>query len=97
MPAVLTLTEESRRMKDMYSMYAGMENMADMFKEEYTLVINSAHPLYEKLSGLAESDADTAKLLTEQIYDLARLAQKPLPAEEMTLFISRSTEILEKL
>ena len=39
-------------------------------------------------------DEDAARIAA-QIYDLARLAHKPLTAEEMTAFIKRSAEILE--
>ncbi len=96
-PAVLTLSEEGRRMQDMARLFGGPEGMADMYKAEYTLVLNSAHPLYKKLGALASADADTAKLLAGQIYDLARLAQRPLESEDMTAFIARSAQILEKL
>ena len=84
-------------MQDMARLFGGPEGMADMYKAEYTLVLNSAHPLYKKLGALASADADTAKLLAGQIYDLARLAQRPLESEDMTAFIARSAQILEKL
>ena len=96
-PAVLTLSEEGRRMQDMARLFGGPDGMADMYKAEYTLVVNRAHPLYKKLGALAESDADTAKLLAQQIYDLARLAQRPLESDDMTAFLARSAQILEKL
>jgi molecular chaperone HtpG len=96
-PAVLTLSEEGRRMQEMARLFGGPEGMADMYKAEYTLVLNSAHTLYQKLEALKDADADTAKLLAQQIYDLARLAQRPLESEDMTAFIARSAQIMEKL
>ena len=96
-PAVLTLSEEGRRMQEMARLFGGPEGMADMYKAEYTLVLNSAHPLYKKLAALESSDAETAKLLASQVYDLARIAQRPLESADMTAFIARSAQIMEKL
>ena len=94
-PAVLVLSEESRRMQEMAKMFGGMENMEAMFPEERTLVLNSAHPLYKTLASLAESDPDRAHLLAEHVYDLARIAQQPLAAADMTAFLARSAKIME--
>ena len=33
-------------------------------------------------------------MFCKQLYDLAMLANKPLPAEEMTDFVARSNEIM---
>ena len=94
-PAVLVLSEESRRMQEMARMFGGMENVEAMFPEERTLVVNSAHPLYAKLASLAASNPERAKLLAEHVYDLARIAQQPLAASDMTAFIERSAQIME--
>lgn len=94
-PAILVLSEESRRMQEMARMFGGMENIESMFPEERSLVINSAHPLYTKLAALASSDPERAKLLAEHVYDLARIAQQPLAAADMTAFIERSAQIME--
>lgn len=84
-------------MQEMARLFGGPEGMADMYKAEYTLVLNSAHPLYKKLAALESSDAETAKLLASQVYDLARIAQRPLESADMTAFIARSAQIMEKL
>ena len=94
-PAVLVLSEESRRMQEMARMFGGMDNIEAMFPEERTLVLNSAHPLYAKLASLSGTDPDRAKLLAEHIYDLARIAQQPLAAADMTAFLERSAKIME--
>ena len=33
-------------------------------------------------------------MICEQLYDLAMLAHKPLPPEEMTAFVQRSNDIM---
>jgi len=92
-PAVLVLSEQSRRFKEMSRMY-GTPEMQDLFKEEFTLVINSANPVYSVLAEKAAAGSEDAALLAEQIFDLAQLAQRPLTAAELTKFIQRSQEIL---
>ena len=93
-PAVLVLSEECRRMQEMAKMFGGMENVESMFPEERRLVINSAHPLYDRLAVLAAGEPEKAKLLADHVYDLARLAQQPLKAEDVTAFIERSAKIM---
>ncbi|MGN1073543.1 MAG: molecular chaperone HtpG, partial [Eubacteriales bacterium] len=94
-PAVLTLSEEGRRLQEMTRMFgrsAGFD-----FPTQEKLVVNAAHPLTAKLLSLkAEGRDGDASLLAAQIYDLARLAQKPLSADEMTAFLRRSAEIMER-
>ena len=93
MPAVMLLSEESRRMKEMYRSYGQQfAGMMDMFKEEYTLVVNTQNALIKKLSTL---DEESKKLVCEHIYDLAMLCNKPLSPEEMTKFVRRSNKIME--
>ena len=51
--------------------------------------------LVEKI--MADPDSTDAKLIEQQLYDLALLSNKQLNAEEMTKFIQRSNEILMKV
>ncbi|HIT84733.1 MAG TPA: molecular chaperone HtpG [Candidatus Ornithomonoglobus intestinigallinarum] len=93
-PAVMLLGEESRRMQEMYRSYGQqMAGMADMFKDEFTLVINTNNDLIQKLDTLPEEDAE---LVMDQVYDLAKISHSPLPADEMTKFIERSNMLLKK-
>lgn len=93
MPAVMLLSEESRRMKEMYRSYGQQfAGMSEMFKEEYTLVINTSNALIKKLTSL---DEENKKLVCEHIYDLAMLCNKPLSPEDMTKFVRRSNKIME--
>ena len=94
-PAIMTLSEESRRMQEIYKSYgqqfAGMSNM---FRDDYTLVINSNNALVKKINTI---DEETNNLVCEHIYDLALLCNKPLAADEMTKFVERSNALLEKI
>lgn len=94
-PALMLLGEQSRRMQEMYRSYGQqIAGMADMFKSEYTLVLNKDNVLIGKLEGLGEDDK---KLLTEHIYDLARISHSPLTGEQMTAFIERSNKLLGRI
>ncbi len=94
-PAVITLSEQSRRMQEIYKSYGQqMAGMADMFKDEYTVTLNSENAIVKKLSEL---DADTARLVCDHIYDLAMISNRPLSPERMTKFIERSNSLLGKV
>lgn len=94
-PAVILLGEQSRRMQEMYKAYGQqVAGMADMFHDEFTLVLNSNNSLIKKIDTLNDEDAN---LVIDHVYDLAKISHSPLPAEQMTKFIERSNKLLEKL
>lgn len=97
-PAMVLLSEQSRRMAEMSSMYGGMD-MKNMFPSEETLVINKNNILIKKLMELdkVESKKEDVNFICQHIYDLAMISHKQLDAEAMSLFISRSNELLAKL
>jgi len=93
--ALLSISEESRRMQEMMKMYAisGMP-MGELPLEE-SLVLNEKHPLVDYLlkhETLLETEE--GKLLEEQIYDLARIQNASLNGEEMKQFVDRSEKLL---
>ena len=94
-PAILTLTEESRRMQDMLKLYAmsGMD-MGKDFTAESALLVNLDNPLIRKL---AEGAGDNAPLLAKQIYSLAVLSQRRFGEAEMKDFLATSYDVLLKL
>ena len=94
-PAVILLSEESRRMQEMYRSYGQQfAGMANMFTDEFTLVVNANNELVTKLPSL---DDDTKKLVINHVYDLAKISHSPLDAEQLSKFIARSNELLKKL
>ncbi|MBQ8638153.1 MAG: molecular chaperone HtpG [Lachnospiraceae bacterium] len=91
--AVMTLSEESRRMNDMMKMY-GMSGM-DFGAASTTLVLNLSHPLVQYV--LNHKEEEGVALFCEQIYDLAALAHGSLTPDRMSAFISRTNEVMMKL
>lgn len=95
-PAVLNLSEESRRFADMMKLYGGMSAGVP---QNMTLVLNMSNPLTKKL-GEKISSGETDELcekLARQIYMLALVAQRPLEATELSQLIGGSTELLALL
>lgn len=105
LPAMLTVSEQSRRMEEMmklYALQAGGKDEAPAFPLEYTLLINTASPLITKLTALTdegapETDTARAQTIATQVWRLSVLAQRKLTAEELTEFLTGSFELLERL
>ena len=93
--AMVTLSEESRRMEEMMKMY-GMGGMdASAFGGQQTLVLNAKHPLVQYI--YSHQDGEKVTMFCKQLYDLAMISHKPLSPKEMTAFIARSNEIMMEL
>ena len=91
--SILTVSEESRRMQDMMKMYAmnGI-GMGDLAAEGQTLILNANHALVQYV--MEHEDGKDSDTICAQLYDLARLQNAPLKAEEMSAFVERSNEIM---
>ena len=97
-PAMLNVSEQSMRMAEMMRMYAMGSGAAAMeYPLEYTLVLNTASPLYQKLTSLLASDPEKARMLASQIWTLSLLANRKLSASEMEAFMQQSFSLLELL
>jgi len=65
-----------------------------MFGSSETLVLNANNKLVQYIFEHKDEDVS---IFCEQLYDLALLSHKPLEAEAMTKFVSRSNEIMLKM
>ncbi|MEF2639595.1 MAG: molecular chaperone HtpG [Lachnospiraceae bacterium] len=86
--AMITLSEQSRRMQEMMKMYG----MGDMGSTENTLVLNANNALVKYV--LENPESEHVSTICHQLYDLALIAHEPLPADEMAAFVERSNEIM---
>lgn len=91
-PAVLNISEDARRMREMMKMYA--PDMPDM-PTEATLILNTACPMITRLEkdGFGEKTNDVAKY----VFSLATLSQRSLTSDEMKEFLALSYRILDAL
>lgn len=96
--AIILVSEQSRRMAEMKSQFAGMD-LGMSFEEEKTLVINDNSPIVKKLVSLKddESKKDQIELICNQIVDIALLANKELDAKELDEFINRNNKLMNML
>ena len=93
-PVTATRPELMRRMKDMASAGGGMGAWYANMPDEVNLTINGNHSIFKTI--LAETDADKQEKLAKNLADLALLSQGLLTGNNLTSFINRSVELLEK-
>ncbi|HPT85966.1 MAG TPA: molecular chaperone HtpG [Bacillota bacterium] len=101
MPAIINLSEQSRRFGDMmklYSMSSGEQ--FDVFEEDITLVLNSKSQAIRKLGELAEAAGENFSeeqmAYAKRIYMLALMAQRRLTPDELREFLEDSYKQIEK-
>ncbi len=93
-PALLTISEESRRFTDMMKLYGGMIPEGMNTPDDTVLILNQTSPL---LLSLAEKiNTPLAELSAKQIFTLATMAQRSLTAEEMRDFLKSGYDLLGK-
>ena len=92
-PALITISEESRRMEEMLKLYAmnGMNFGMNSYPQEVTLTLNLASPLISKLEN---ATGEKQEIMAAYLYGLAQLSQKKLSAEELQKFLSDSYTVL---
>ena len=96
-PALLTISEESRRMDDMMKMYAMQGENSGSFPLEAKLILNNASPLIQKVEKTIPEDAEKAEMIARHIYNLCLISQRKLSAEELKEFLGESYNLLNIL
>ena len=94
-PAIILISEQSRRMAEMKSQFAGMD-FGMSFEEEKTLVINNNSSIVKKLVSLKddESKKEQISLICNQIVDIALLSNKELDSKQLDEFIKRNNQLM---
>ena len=92
-PAMVLLSEYSRRMAEMQAQFGGM---GMNIPEEKSLVINGNNPIIKKLVSISddESKKDKVNMICKQIVDLALISNKSLNSDELDEFINRSNDLM---
>lgn len=93
--AMMTLSEDSRRMQEMMKMYNMYGMDPSMFGGQETLILNANNKLVQYV--LENGDTENTNVICEQLYDLAVLSHRQLTPEEMTKFVTRSNDIMMML
>ena len=92
-PAMVLLSEYSRRMAEMQAQFGGI---GMNIPEEKSLVINGNNPIIKKLVSISddESKKDKVNMICKQIVDLALISNKSLNSDELDEFINRSNDLM---
>ena len=95
-PALLSLSEQSKRYQEMYRNYNSISfgmNMGD----EYIMTVNRSNLLIDKILNAKheEDKKDTVQTLCRQIYDIALMSHRELNEDEKQKFIKRNYELFD--
>lgn len=93
-PAVLNVSEDSRRMEDLMKMYSGMGKDVPSFPTEATLILNSNSKI---IKDMGEKSPEVADLCAKQIYNLCMLTQGRLTSDTLKQFLKDSYDILSMI
>lgn len=93
LPALLVIKEEERRLRDALA----FRNKSLPKALSPTFVVNTNSKLMQSIYALRSSAPQLAEELMHSVYDLTRLSQKEMEPEALSKFVSRSTELFEKL
>ena len=92
-PAMVLVSEYSRRMAEMQAQFGGM---GMNIPEEKSLVINGNNPIIKKLTSISsdESKKEKVNMICRQIVDLALISNKSLSPDELDEFINRTNDLM---
>jgi molecular chaperone HtpG len=89
--ALLTEDEQMRRFADMNALYGRDLGL----QQKQTLVVNPRSSTVQDLVQV--KDEEKKELIAAQIYDLARLATRPLEKDDLRRFLKRSQDLVAAL
>ena len=96
LPLMLLEDEQMRRYKEMSAIYG--QDFG--FPVKYTLVLNRACDMVQKLSEMEDSDMRTTlclHLICRHLYDVARMSSRPLEQDDLRIFLARSNRLAAML
>ena len=95
-PAILTLSEEKRRLGEILKQYGNTIPGLSVPEDEITLSVNMTCPLIARIAALSaeEKSKEKAKKLARQVYMIAVIGQRGFTREELQEFIDSSIDLL---
>jgi molecular chaperone HtpG len=96
LPAIITIDEQMRRMRDTLALTA--DELPPGLNIKQTFVVNTNSPLMNTLyHKLGNKEPELAKELLQEVYELALLSQQQLTPKEVPAFTERTSRLLEQL
>ncbi len=98
LPGFIVIDESQRRMRD-YLMHLDPKEAADKMHllQGLTFVVNTNNPLMAAIQQLDAIDAELAKDLVRQSYELSLLSQREMSPAALNDFVVRNSRVMEKL
>ncbi len=95
-PALITLSEEKRRLAEVLKQYGSALPGITIPEDEITLSLNVNCPLIARIAALSsdEKSREKAKKLARQVYMIAVISQRGFTKEELQEFIDSSIDLL---
>ena len=98
LPGFVTMEEESRRLRDYMRMVNPKETtFHEKMLGKKTFVVNTNHPLFASLAKLDALDPTLTESAVKYVYELSLLSQRELPADQLSSFIQRGQDVLQRL
>lgn len=94
-PAFVVVDEESRRLREYFAL--SNQSMPFDLAGKRTFVVNTNNKLIQKLQEVGNKDPQLAEDVVRHLYELSLLSQKELDPASMSVFVTRSAQVLEKL
>ena len=95
LPGLVLIEEKERRMRDYL---AKTDPQQQLLPVKMKFIVNTNSPFVQAIQKLHTKKPDLSKQLTEQMYELALLAQGEVAStEHLHRFIEANTQLLEKL
>lgn len=92
--SIIGVSEQTRRMQDMFKQY-GMKDM-DMGMDGSTLYLNTSNKVVDKLLKL-DSGSEEFNLIVQHLYDLACISNGSIKADRVGEMMKRSLLLLDKI
>jgi molecular chaperone HtpG len=97
LPGFILIDENQRRFRE-YLMATLDPSQKNAFpQDKRTFVVNTNSPLMTAIQKLDKKQPELASDMVKQVYELAKLSQREMDANDLNDFISRTSHILEKL
>lgn len=94
-PAFVVLDESMRRMRETLAL--SQQAMPAAMSPKRTFVVNTNNKLINAVYSLRDKNPALAKELLLYLYDLSLLSQKELDPAQLSSFIHRANDVLEKM
>ena len=97
LPGFILIDENQRRFREYLAATLDPSQKNEFPMDKRTFVVNTNSPLMTAIQKLDKKQPELATDMVKQVYELAKLSQREMDANDLNDFISRTSHILEKL